>query len=215
MSFYSFPQNLKIARKQNSYSQEQLAFESNLATRTIQLYEKGCRYPSIKNLIKLSQTLGVRACQLYPELANINIYEIIREKYEREVQAVKMFIENKNLKDLEKFEQMFKIFKKFDTIDDYVDCELHIHQFLLKYTSISNKIIAKRLMYQSYQELYLNIVFNNSIIQKFGCIYFDVHCKLFQAILDRKESIIFSQYRNHLETEENILSEYLRLVNDN
>lgn len=207
MKCHSFSQNLKIFREQRSYSQEKLAYESDLATRTIQLYERGDRNPSVSNLVKISQALNVKASQLYPDLKNINIIKIVKEKHEKELKAVTIFTENCNSKDLEIIDQRLYILKNSYTMDDHIDYACNMHKYLLKYTPDEYQLIGKKIINQSYQELFFNIILNDAITEKFHSIYFDIHRKLFQAILDRDETMIFSEYQNHLENEENMLAE--------
>ena len=209
MNFASFPQNLKSIRQKKSYSQEQLAYESELATRTIQLYEKGDRIPTIPNLIKLSQALDTKIDELYPDLKSMHLIQTIRERNEKEIKATTIFLEKSNAKDMEEIDKMFSGFKKSSTMSDHVDYACNIHRYLLRYAPQEIQITSKKAISEIYQQLFLNIILDDIITQKIGHIYFNVHYKLFQAILDKKSCIVASEYQNHAENEENIFREYL------
>ncbi|MDJ0795907.1 MAG: helix-turn-helix domain-containing protein [Calothrix sp. MO_167.B12] len=209
MNICSFPQNLRNIRQQKSYSQEQLAYESELATRTIQLYEKGDRIPTIPNLIKLSQALDTKTDELYPELKNINFIQIIRERNEREVKATIIFLEKSNAKDMEEIDKMLSNFKKLSTMSDHVDYACNIHRYLLRYVPQEYQIASKKVISEIYQQLFLNVILDDCITKKIEHTYFDVHCKLFQAVLDKKNSVIVSEYQNHAENEEKTFREYI------
>ena len=55
-----FGQRLALLRKENGWSQEQLALHSGLARSYLSGVERGQRNISLENIVKLAQTLEVR-----------------------------------------------------------------------------------------------------------------------------------------------------------
>jgi putative transcriptional regulator len=59
-----FGENLKTARKQKGFSQEQLATRLNVVRQTISKWEKGISVPDAETLIQLAEVLEVEASDL-------------------------------------------------------------------------------------------------------------------------------------------------------
>jgi len=60
-------QNIRKYRKQNGWSQEDLAFECELHRTYIGAVERGEKNITILNLLKIKEKLGVRLIDLYQE----------------------------------------------------------------------------------------------------------------------------------------------------
>ena len=55
---------VRAARKETGFSQEKLAEKANLSTVFISRIERGVESPSVDNLLKIAQALGVRVSDL-------------------------------------------------------------------------------------------------------------------------------------------------------
>ena len=67
----AFGQILKQERIKKAFSQEELAYLSDLDRTYISMLERGKRQPSLKTIFVLSSALGIQPSQLIHELENL------------------------------------------------------------------------------------------------------------------------------------------------
>lgn len=70
--------NIRNLRKENGYTQKQLAELSGIATITLQQYESGKREPKIEQLIKLSNALQVDINELLEDSDSLMLHAMKR-----------------------------------------------------------------------------------------------------------------------------------------
>ena len=68
-----FEEKLQLLRKQNGYSQEELAERIGIARQTISKWENGQAIPEINGLIRLSELYGITVDRIVKDDAECNL----------------------------------------------------------------------------------------------------------------------------------------------
>lgn len=80
MNYILLAQNIKNARKNKNYTQEQLAEWVNCSTVFISQIETGVRVPSLETLYKIADVLGVTIDTLFAEDTNSDAFDFYKDK---------------------------------------------------------------------------------------------------------------------------------------
>ena len=86
-----FNEKLKMLRKENNYTQEELSEKLNVSRQAITKWESGDGIPDIENLKQISILFNTTIDELVKEEKNINIDKSYKEIYELEIDHTKHF----------------------------------------------------------------------------------------------------------------------------